>query len=94
VRDMTDLKQVEQKLRESEAQFRTLANAIPQLCWMANADGWIFWYNQRWFEYTGTSAEQMEGWQWKSVHDPEVLPKVLERWQASIQTGQCFEMTF
>jgi PAS domain S-box-containing protein len=91
---MTDLKQVEQKLRESEAQFRTLANAIPQLCWMANADGWIFWYNQRWFEYTGTSAEQMEGWQWKSVHDPEVLPKVLERWQASIQTGQCFEMTF
>ena len=52
----------EETLRESDAQFRTLANAIPQLCWMANADGWIFWYNQRWYEYTGTTPEQMEGW--------------------------------
>src|ERR1019366_8841298 len=74
-------KRAEESLRESEAQFRTLANAIPQLCWMANADGGIFWYNQRWYEYTGTTPEQMEGWGWKSVHDPETLPKVLARWQ-------------
>ena len=81
-------------LRESEEQFRTLANAIPQLCWMANADGWIFWYNRRWYDYTGTTPQQMEGWGWQSVHDPEALPKVLERWQASIATGQPFEMVF
>jgi PAS domain S-box-containing protein len=61
---------------------------------MANPDGWIFWYNQRWFEYTGTTTEQMEGWQWKSVHDPEILPMVLERWKASIESGQSFDMTF
>jgi PAS domain S-box-containing protein len=80
--------------RESEAQFRTLANAIPQLCWMANADGWIFWYNRRWYEYTGTTPEQMEGWGWKSVHDPDALPRVLERWNASIATGEPFDMVF
>jgi PAS domain S-box-containing protein len=81
-------------IRESEVQFRTLANTIPHLCWMANADGWIFWYNERWYEYSGTSPEQMEGWGWQSVHDPIALPKVLERWTGSIATGERFEMVF
>jgi PAS domain S-box-containing protein len=92
--DITRRKLAEEAQRESEAQFRTLANAIPQLCWMANADGWIFWYNDRWYEYTGTTPQQMEGWGWKSVHDPQMLPKVLERWKSSIDTGQPFDMVF
>jgi PAS domain S-box-containing protein len=79
---------------ESEEQFRMLAESIPQLDWMANADGWIYWYNQRWYDYTGTQPEQMMGWGWQSVHDPEVLPKVMERWKESILTGQPFEMVF
>ena len=65
-----------------------------QLAWMANADGYIFWYNQRWYEYTGTTPEQMEGWGWQAVHDPEALPEVLERWKASIATGEPFDMVF
>ena len=93
-RDVSERKRAGEALRQSEAQFRTLANAIPQLCWMANADGWIFWYNERWYEYTGTTPEQMEGWGWQSVHDPEALPEVLERWQDSIATGQPFDMVF
>lgn len=51
--------------KRSEEQFRTMANSIPQLAWMAHADGFIFWYNQRWHEYTGTTPEQMEGWGWQ-----------------------------
>ena len=84
----------EEALRKSEEQFRHLANAIPQLCWMANADGWIFWYNDRWYDYTGTTPQQMEGWGWQSVHDSEALPGVLERWRRSIATGQPFDMVF
>jgi PAS domain S-box-containing protein len=61
---------------------------------MAHADGGVFWYNQRWYEYTGTVLEEMEGWGWQSVHDPEVLPKVLERWQASIAAGTPVDMVF
>jgi PAS domain S-box-containing protein len=91
---MVEAEQAQESLRESEAQFRTLANAIPQLCWMANADGWIFWYNQLWYEYTGTTPEQVEGWGWQSVHDPEALPEVLVRWKASIATGEPFDMVF
>ena len=87
-------KQTEDVRRHSELQFRTLAEAIPQLCWMANADGWIFWYNQRWYTYTGTTPDQMEGWGWKSVHDPRTLPAVLEQWNLSIASGYPFDMIF
>lgn len=92
--DISERKQAEKALRASEDQFRTLANAIPQLSWMANPDGWIFWYNLRWYEYTGTTPRDMEGWGWRSVHDHFMLPKVLERWRASIAAGQPFEMIF
>jgi PAS domain S-box-containing protein len=81
-------------LHISDSHFRLLADNIPTPCWMADRDGYIFWYNRRWFDYTGTSAFEMEGWGWQSVHDPAELPKVLERWRASIATGQPFEMVF
>lgn len=93
-RDVTEQRKAEAALRASEEQFRNLANAMPQLCWMANADGWIFWYNERWYQYTATTPEQMEGWGWQSVHDPKALPAVMERWKHSIATGEPFEMVF
>ena len=82
-------------LAESEQKFRTLADSIPTLCWMAEPDGNIFWYNQRWYEYTGTTPEQMEGWGWQTVHDPGVLSSVLDRWTASSRRrASPFEMVF
>jgi PAS domain S-box-containing protein len=81
-------------LRDSEERFRTMAESIPQLAWMARPDGTIYWYNRRWHEYTGTTPEQMKGWGWQSVHDPEILPKVLERWRHTLATGEPFDMVF
>jgi PAS domain S-box-containing protein len=92
--DVTPQVEVRRRVEESEEQFRMLAESIPQLDWMASPDGWIYWYNQRWYEYTGTTPGQVLGWGWQSVHDPEVLPKVMERWQASIRSGEPFEMVF
>jgi two-component system cell cycle sensor histidine kinase/response regulator CckA len=71
-----------------------LADSIPQLVWIAHPDGWIYWYNRRWYEYTGTTPEEMTGWGWRSVHDPDILPRVMDRWQQSIRTGEPFEMEF
>ena len=79
-------------LEESEAQFRALANAIPQLSWMAFADGSIFWLNERWYEYTGMAPGEMTGPGSQSVVDPSVLPTVREQWNASISSGTPFEM--
>jgi PAS domain S-box-containing protein len=92
--DISSRKKAEAAVRESEERFQALANGIPQLAWMAEPDGHTFWYNQRWYEYTGTTFEQMEGWAWQSVHDPVMLPKVLEKWKGAIAAGQPFDMEF
>jgi PAS domain S-box-containing protein len=74
--------------------FRLLAENIPALCWIADATGYISWYNPRWYEYTGTTPAQMEGWGWQSVHDPRSLGIVLERWTEAIASAEPFEMVF
>lgn len=94
VRDITSRKQLEELLRLTTKQFRTLANHIPNLAWMANESGYVLWYNSRWYEYTGTTPQQMEGWGWEKMHDPTFLPQVLKKWKNSLKTGTPFEMTF
>lgn len=91
---LMEIQKRDSALQESERQFRNLADSIPQLAWMAEPDGELFWYNQRWYEYTGTTPEQMAGWGWQSVHDPQHLPDILKKWRASLATGQPFQMTF
>jgi PAS domain S-box-containing protein len=80
--------------RADKSKFMSLANNMSNLAWMADVSGWIYWYNNRWYEYTGTKPKDMEGWGWQSVHHPSELPKVLERWQASISSGESFDMVF
>lgn len=92
--DITERRRAEEIAMEGEARFRVMADGMPQLAWMARPDGWIYWYNKRWYQYTGTTPDDMEGWGWQSVHDPAVLPSVLQRWKRSIATGEPFEMVF
>jgi PAS domain S-box-containing protein len=80
--------------RISDTDFRRLAENIPTLCWIADAEGYIFWYNPRWYDYTGTTPTEMEGWGWQSVHDPKNLAEVLDRWKSAISSAEPFEMVF
>jgi PAS domain S-box-containing protein len=93
-RDVTEIVAATYKVKESENKFRLIADNIPQLAWMTRPDGHIFWYNQRWYDYTGTSLEEVEGWNWSSVHDPSQLPRVLENWAKSLANGVPWEDTF
>jgi PAS domain S-box-containing protein len=81
-------------VRSAEERFRTLADNIPTLCWMADEEGEVFWFNLRWYEYTGGSPEEHLGGGWMSAHDPAVLPQVLERWTSAVASGEPVEMTF
>jgi PAS domain S-box-containing protein len=78
----------------ADSEFHALADNLPVLCWIARGDGYIVWYNRRWHDYCGTTPEQMQGWGWKSVHDPAQVDAVTERWQQSIVSGKPFEMVF
>ena len=81
-------------MRLSEAKFRTLADNISQFAWMADEKGWIFWYNQRWYDYAGTTFDAMQGWGWQAVHHPDYVEAVSEKFRDHIIRGEPWEDTF
>jgi PAS domain S-box-containing protein len=83
-----------QALRESEERFRTLADNMSQSAWMADKDGRLFWYNRRWYEYTGTTFEEMQGCGWQKVHHPDHTQRVMEKFRQHLRTGEVWEDTF
>ncbi|WP_020602114.1 PAS domain S-box protein [Spirosoma spitsbergense] len=91
-RDILDIKNAEESLKKSKEQFSTLADNMENLAWLADGEGRIYWYNKKWYEYTGTTPEQMETWGWNTVSDPKQVPEMLEKQQNSINTGEPFEM--
>ncbi|MEO6388088.1 MAG: PAS domain S-box protein [Croceibacterium sp.] len=93
-RDAGPMLESQRRLRESEERFRLLAENISQLAWITHADGNIFWYNQRWYDFTGTTLEQSEGWGWRQVHHPDHVDRVAELWGAALAKGEGWEDTF
>ena len=93
-RDISDHKKVKSQLDESETRFRLMADNISQLAWIADPTGWLFWYNKRWFDYTGTTLEEMLGWGWTKVHHPDYIDGVNVSWKESLASGDPWEDTF
>ncbi len=92
--EIDDQKKITEVLAKGEEQFRTFANNNQNLAWIANGDGWIYWYNQQWYDYTGTTLEEMEGWGWEKVHHPDHIKKVDAFVKEAWKKNEAFEATF
>lgn len=92
--DVTDQEIAAQRLRESEKQFRQLADSIIQMIWVTDAHGMHEYYNKRWYDFTGTTADQTEGEGWNHVFHPEDQERAWKVWRHSLQTGTPYEIEY
>jgi PAS domain S-box-containing protein len=92
--DVTERRQMEDALRDSEERFRMIADNIADLAWTADRLGWATWYNRRWYEYTGTTFEQMRDRGWESVHHPDHVERVRQKLERCLARGEPWEDTF
>jgi PAS domain S-box-containing protein len=83
-----------QEVHNAEDQFRALVESVPVIVWTADAEGWIDWYSQRWYEYTGQSYEDSLGWGWQAAHHPDDFLDVMRRWPNALATGEPIEIEF
>lgn len=82
------LRASERKLRDSEASFRQLADAMPQLVWVAEVDGHTSYYNSRVSEFAGARMQEDGSWLWQGMMHPEDLDRTDKAWTQAIATGQ------
>lgn len=94
IMDATDVQRAEKQRRESETRFRMLADNIPQMTWIAEPNGEIRWYNQRWFDFTGTTQADVDGFGWEKVHHPDHLERASNSFKQQIADGKDWEDTF
>lgn len=92
--EVTPQAELHLKIKQREEEFSTMADNISQFAWMANDKGFIYWFNQRWYDYTGKTLEEMEGWGWTAILHPDHIDRVVKRLQHSWDTGETWEDTF
>jgi len=92
--DVTERKQAEAALRDSELRLRAITDALPQMVWAARPDGFRDYFNQRWYDLTGTTRQQIEGDGWIKVLHPDDQSRAQAVWHHSLATGDTFESEY
>ncbi|WP_190703661.1 PAS domain S-box protein [Nostoc sp. FACHB-152] len=92
--DITNRKQAEAALQQSELMFRTLADTMAQMFWITQPDGYHEYFNQRWYDYTGTTLEQTQGEGWVNILHPDDVPSTINCWLDCLQTGKKYEIEY
>ncbi len=81
-------------LRESEAKFRTIADAMPQMVWSTLPDGYHDYYNEQWYSYTGVPRNSTDGDGWNDIFHPDDSARSWAAWRASLASGKTYEIQY
>ena len=93
-KDITERDKAEAARVENEKRMRFIADAIPQLSWIARPDGYREYYNKQWFDFTGTSPEESVGDGWQELVHPADKERVIKAWKHSVATGREYEVEY
>ncbi len=94
LRDVNERRIAQEILRTSEAQFRALAQAMPNHVWTARPDGQLDWFNDRVYEYSGMTPGSLDGERWSRLVHPDERASVIELWRAALAAGAPYEAQF
>jgi PAS domain S-box-containing protein len=92
--DITARKEIETRLRASEEQFRSMAQAVPNHVWTAPASGLLDWFNDQVYAYSGAAPGTLTGTGWTAMVHPDDLAEAARRWAQALETGQTYETQF
>ena len=92
--DITDNKAAEQRLAESEAKFRAIADSMPQMVWSTLPNGFHDYYNARWYEYTGVPPGSTDGEGWNDMFHPDDQERAWTSWRHSLETGEPYQIEY
>jgi PAS domain S-box-containing protein len=92
--DVTARQEADRALRESEAKFKTIANAMPQMVWSTLPDGFHDYYNRQWYDFTGVPPGTTDGENWNGVFHPDDQGGAWRVWRHSLETGQPYEIQY
>ncbi|MGK3996717.1 hybrid sensor histidine kinase/response regulator [Sorangium sp. So ce1024] len=92
--DITERKRAGDALRESEAKFRTLADAMPQISWTSRPDGTTEYYNRKWYEFSRVREDKESPESWIAfLHEDDRGP-CLDAWRRAVVTGEPLEIEY
>ena len=87
-------KVAEDAFKTSDAKFRAITNAMPQMVWSTHPNGYAEYYNEQWYEFTGASVGATDGEQWQNVLHPDDQQRTAQAWRHSLQTGEKYEIEY
>src|SRR2546428_3914616 len=92
--EIAERKRAEEAVRESEARFRQLADAMPQIVWAARPDGYIDYYNERWYEFTGFPRDEFGQSSWEPILHPDDVERCVETYFGCLREGKPYQIEY
>jgi PAS domain S-box-containing protein len=92
--DLIERIRFEEALHRSEAQFHQLADAMPQIVWTARPDGYLDYYNERWYEYTGFPREEYGQQSWEPILHPDDVQRCVDTYFGCIKTEKPYQIEY